>query len=70
MKLINTIILLSFSLYIISQASTPISFTNPGSGYSISGNTVTITSDGTYELTGSEIKKQIIALDYTTVKNI
>ena len=60
MKSINIIILLSFSLYIISQTSTPISFTNPGTGYSISGNTVTITSDGTYELTGSETNKQII----------
>ena len=59
MKLINTIILLSCTLYIISQISTPISFTNPGTGYSILGNTVTITSDGTYELTGSEINKQI-----------
>ena len=65
--MINTIILLSFLLYIISQVSTPISFTNPGTGYSISGNIVTITSDGTYELTGSQTNKQIIVASLSKI---
>ena len=60
MKLINLLIFLSFSLYIKSQTSTQISFTNPGTSYSISGNTVTITTAGTYELSGSETNKPII----------
>ena len=65
--MINTIILLSFLLYIISQVSTPISFTNPGTGYSISGNIFTITSDGTYELTGSQTNKQIIVASLSKI---
>ena len=60
MKLFNIIILLNLSLYIISQTSIPISFTNPGTGYTIAGNIVTITTAGTYDLTGSETDKQII----------
>ena len=60
MKLFNIIILLNLSLYIKTQTSIPISFTNPGTGYTISGNVVTITSAGTYDLTGSVTDKQII----------
>ena len=60
MKSLNIIILLNLSLYIISQTSIPISFTNPGTGYTIAGNIVTITTAGTYDLTGSETDKQII----------
>ncbi len=58
MKLLNIIILLNLSLYIISQTSIPISFTNPGTGYTIAGNIVTITTAGTYDLTGSETDKK------------
>ena len=60
MKLFNIIILLNLSLYIKTQTSIPISFTNPGTGYTISGNVVTITTAGTYDLTGSVTDKQII----------
>ena len=60
MKLFIIIILLNLSLYIKTQTSIPISFTNPGTGYTISGNVVTITTAGTYDLTGSVTDKQII----------
>ena len=61
MKFISSIIIfLKLSFFIISQESIPISFTNPGTGYSISGNELTITTDGTYDLTGSEVNNSSI----------
>lgn len=67
MRLIYIIIFLSLSSNISSQASTPISFTNSGKGYTLSGNTVTITEDGKYDLTGSVTDKQIIVSSSCTL---
>ena len=67
MRLIYIIIFLSLSLDIFTQVSTPISFTNSGTGYILSGNTVTINIDGTYDLTGSVIDKQIIVSSSCTL---
>ena len=68
-KIIFFLVYLS-STFINSQTSTLISFTNPGTGYTLSGNVVTIISDGTYDLKGSETNKQIkISSSATLVLN-
>ena len=56
--LIFLLILSSFN--IIKSESISIDFTTAGEGYSISGDIVTITSEGTYSLTGTQINKKII----------
>ena len=58
-KWIILILYLSSFINIHSEA-TPISFTESGTGYSISENTVTITGEGTFELTGESTDKNII----------
>ena len=56
-----TIFLLILSSFnIIKSESISIDFTTAGEGYSISGDIVTITSEGTYSLTGTQINKKII----------
>ena len=67
MRFIYIIIFLSLSLNIFGQVSTPISFTNSGTGYTLSDNIVTITVDGTYNLTGSVRDKQIIVSSSCTL---
>ena len=55
--LIFLLYLLSF--IIIKSDSIPIDFTTAGEGYSISGDVLTITSEGSYTLTGTQINKKI-----------
>ena len=56
-----TIFLLILSSFnIIKSELISIDFTTAGEGYSISGDIVTITSEGTYSLTGTQINKKII----------
>ena len=56
--LIFLLYLLSF--IIIKSDSIPIDFTTSGEGYSISGDVLTITSEGSYTLTGTQVNKKIL----------
>ena len=63
--LIFLLYLLSF--IIIKSDSIPIDFTTAGEGYSISGDVLTITSEGSYSLTGTQINKKILVSSSCTL---
>jgi len=68
MKLLTIFIIFFYiTLFINVHSSTTISFTESGTGYSISENTVTITSDDTYDLTGTQTDKKIIVSSSSTL---
>ena len=50
----------NFSLMINAQSSTSISFTSKGEGYTVSDNIVTISNEGTYDLSGEQTNAKII----------
>jgi len=61
MKVIYLLLVLYLTSFIVvHSASTTISFETAGSGYAISGNAVTINSEGTYELSDVNNNKKII----------
>ena len=60
------ILLLSY-LFLLAQSSTTISFSSSGDGYTVSDNVVTISSDGTYDLTTTETNKKIIVASSCTL---
>ena len=60
------ILLLSY-LFLLAQSSTTISFSSSGNGYTVSDNVVTISSDGTYDLTTTETNKKIIVASSCTL---
>ena len=47
-KSLNFVIILILTLFILIQSDTTIDFSSSGSGYTVSSNTVTISTDGTY----------------------
>ena len=55
------------SFIIIKSDSIPIDFTTAGEGYSISGDVLTITSEGSYTLTGTQINKKILVASSCTL---
>jgi len=62
------IFLLYLLLFIIIKSdSIPIDFTTAGEGYSISGDVLTITSEGSYSLTGTQINKKILVASSCTL---
>ena len=63
--LIFLLYLLSF--IIIKSDSIPIDFTTAGEGYSISGDVLTITSEGSYSLTGTQVNKKILVASSCTL---
>ena len=60
-------ILLFACLFFLIQSSTTISFSSSGDGYTVSDNVVTISSDGTYDLTTTETNKKIIVASSCTL---
>ena len=61
MTLKNTILLIVyFSSFINIISSTAISFSSNGEGYTINDNTLTITTEGTYDLSTSQEDKKIL----------
>lgn len=60
------LIILHLTIFVFSQ-STTIDFTISGTGYTISDNTVTISTDGTYDLSGSLTDKKIIVSSSSTL---
>ena len=61
MTLKNTILLIVyFSSFINIISSTAISFSSNGEGYTINDNTLTITTEGTYDLSSSQTDKKIL----------
>ena len=67
MKAINIILVIYLFLFINVLTSTTISFSSSGDGYTVSGNVVTITSDGEYDITGTQTDKQIIVSSSCTI---
>ena len=66
-KKIFNILIISTSILLIYSSQTAIDFTQSGTGYTVSGNIVTISTDGTYELTGSQTDKKIIVSSTATL---
>ena len=66
-KKIFNILIISISILFIYSSQTAIDFTQSGTGYTVSGNIVTISTDGTYELTGSQTDKKIIVSSTATL---
>lgn len=66
-KKIFNILIISTSILFIYSSQTAIDFTQSGTGYTVSGNIVTISTDGTYELTGSQTDKKIIISSTATL---
>ena len=63
MKILNIILLLVLiSLNKIESQTTTISFSSSGDGYTVSGNSVSISKEGNYELKGSETDKRLVIL--------
>lgn len=61
MKILNIILLLVLiSLNKIESQTTTISFSSSGDGYTVSGNSVSISKEGNYELKGSETDKRLV----------
>ena len=67
MKAINNILVIYLFLLINVKSSTTISFSSSGDGYTVSGNVVTITSNGEYDIKGIQNNKQIIASSSCTI---
>ena len=67
MKAINIILVIYLCLFINVLSSTTISFSSSGDGYTVSGNVVTITSDGEYDISGTQTNKQIIVSSSCTI---
>ena len=67
LKSLNFVIILILTLFILIQSDTTIDFSSSGSGYTVSSNTVTISTDGTYELSGSQTDKKIIVSSDSTL---
>jgi len=67
MKAINVILVIYLFLFINVLSSTTITFSSSGDGYTVSGNVVTITSDGEYDISGTQINKQIIVSSSCTI---
>ena len=59
MKSIKIILFLALILSIKSDETIDFSSLSSGTGYTISGNTITISSDGTYTLKGTNTDKSI-----------
>ena len=65
-KSFSFLIILLLTIVVFSQTTT-IDFTTSGTGYTISDNIVTISTDGTYELTGTFTDKKIIVSSSSTL---
>ena len=59
MKLVSILSIIYVFSLVIAQ-STTIDFSNSGTGYTVSGNVVTITSAGSYDLAGTVTDKNIV----------
>ena len=63
----RTILIILYLTYLITVKSTTISFSSSGTGYTLTENTVTINTDGDYDLTNSYTNKQIVISSSSTL---
>ena len=60
MKIIIIIFIIYFSSFIKVESSTTVNFETSGDGYTVSGNVITLTGEGPFDLTGDIYSKKII----------
>ena len=67
MKSPSFCILLTLTLLVLIQSDTTIDFTSSGSGYTVTSNNITISTAGTYVLSGSQTNKKIMVSSASTL---
>ena len=67
MKSLSFFILLTLTLLVLIQSDTTIDFTSSGSGYTVTSNNITISTAGTYVLSGSQTNKKIMVSSASTL---
>ena len=67
MKSPSFFILLTLTLLVLIQSDTTIDFTSSGSGYTVTSNNITISTAGTYVLSGSQTNKKIMVSSASTL---
>ena len=59
MKALSILLLIYLFSFSVIQSATTIDFSNSGTGYTVSGNVITITGEGPFDLTSSYTDKNI-----------
>lgn len=60
MKALSILLLIYLFSFSVIQSATTIDFSNSGTGYTVSGNVITITGEGPFDLTSSYTDKNIV----------